>query len=100
MVSGHELLPPDRVEGTGPGHERGKSNGCLPELLAVELVNRRRRRELDQRGVEILVATRSCDRCGAPYCPRCDEEAMLCSCCGEMNCDRCGAYVLPAASSS
>jgi hypothetical protein len=59
-------------------------------------VNRERRRELEKRRVRVLVGVRSCERCGAPYCPECDVECPECECCGEFNCEQCGAYVIAA----
>jgi hypothetical protein len=63
-------------------------------------VNRQEKRALQQSGVRVVVATATCERCGAPMCPECGGESMQCVCCGEFNCETCGVYVLAAVAAS
>lgn len=42
-----------------------------------------------------VVARDACPDCGAPLCPTCGVETVLCECCGEFNCEACRVYVTP-----
>jgi hypothetical protein len=44
--------------------------------------------------IRYVVANEVCEGCGAPICPECGDEAMVCRCCGQFNCDRCGHYLV------
>ena len=61
---------------------------------------RRRFLEVSHGALGTVVATHSCERCGAPLCLLCGVEATYCDGCNQFHCELCRVFVIASSSPS